>query len=127
MPSPDQHRKKAENNRKLLDALSLDDFPDWVVTVTFYTVVHVIERLRAAAGDGDSADHESRTQYVQQLHPAIHTAYSVLRNASHLARYGSNADFFRHFQREDIADRIVATFLVAIEEYAATQLENRSR
>jgi hypothetical protein len=33
MPSADQHRKKAESNRKFLDTISLDDFPDWVVVV----------------------------------------------------------------------------------------------
>jgi hypothetical protein len=40
MPSADQHRNKANSNRKFLDGISLEDFPDWVVVAAFYTVVH---------------------------------------------------------------------------------------
>jgi hypothetical protein len=45
MPSADQHRRKAESNRRFLASISLDDFPDWVVVAAFYTAVHVVERL----------------------------------------------------------------------------------
>lgn len=33
MPSQDQHRRKAESNRKFLATISLDDYPDWVVVL----------------------------------------------------------------------------------------------
>lgn len=56
MPNQDQHRKKAESNRKFLASISLDDHPDWVVVAAFYTAVHLVERLRALAGEGDSTD-----------------------------------------------------------------------
>lgn len=117
MPSRDQHRKKAETNRRFLDPLSLDDYPDWVVVAAFYTAVHLIEQLRAAAGDGDSTGHEDRLAYVQEKHPQIHTAYHILQNASMLARYQSNSDFFRQFQREVISERLLGQYLPEIERY----------
>jgi len=104
-----------ETNRKFLATISLDDFPDWVVVVAFYTGVHLVERLRAAANDGHSKDHDDRLTYVQQVHPAIHTAYHQLQNASMLARYQSRGDFFNQFQPEQVRELIVGKYLVAIE------------
>jgi hypothetical protein len=117
MPSADQHRKKAENNRKFLDLISLDDFSDWVVVAAFYTAVHLVELVRAAAGDGHSIAHEDRLLYVQSRHPDIHTAYHILQNASLLARYAARADFFAQFQPEDVKEKIVDRYLSEIERY----------
>lgn len=117
MPKADQHRIKAERNRQFLDTIPLDDFPDWVVVVAFYTAVHYAERLRAAAGHGDSTGHDDRLTYIQIEHPDIHTHYHILQNASMLARYQSNADFFEQFQPADIPQRIIAERLAPIEAY----------
>jgi hypothetical protein len=122
MPSADQHRKKAEQNRRFLDSISLDDFPDWVVVAGFYTAVHLVEQLRSACGDGDSVSHEDRLAYVQERHPGIHSAYHILQNASMLARYQSNTAFFAQFQREAIRDRLLGVYLRQIEEH----IQNRS-
>jgi hypothetical protein len=122
MPSADQHRRKAESNRWFLASISLDDFPDWVVVAAFYTAVHVVERLRAAAGDGHSTDHDDRLAYIQDRHPDVHTAYHILQNASMLARYQAHADFFAQFQREDVTDKIVDSRLPEIERYVEERL-----
>jgi hypothetical protein len=127
MPSQDQHRKKAESNRKFLDSISLDDHPDWVVVVAFYTAVHLVEQLRAAAKDGDSTGHEDRLAYVQAKHPGIHTAYHVLQNASMLARYEPNSTFFGQFQREAIKEVLLGKYLAAIEQYGATHIPKRTK
>ncbi len=119
MPKADQHRIKAEQNRRFLDTIKIDDHPDWVVVAAFYTAVHAVERLRAAAGHGDSTSHEDRLGYVQHEHADIHTHYHILQNASMLARYQSNADFFAQFQPDEIPHRIIAERLVPIEQYAA--------
>lgn len=117
MPSPDQHRSKAESNRRFLGTISPDDFPDWVVVAAFYTAVHLVEWVRAAAGDGHSKDHADRLAYVREKHHTIHTAYHQLQNASMLARYQSNATFFGQFQRDQIADLLVGRYLAQIEAY----------
>ena len=121
MPSADQHRNKAEGNRKFLATISLDDHPDWVVVAAFYTAVHFAERLRAASGDGDSRGHEDRLSYVQDRHGKIHSPFHILQNASMLARYQSYSDFYAQFDQHNIPDRILAR-LAAIEVYVATQL-----
>jgi hypothetical protein len=123
MPSADQHRTKAESNRKFLATISRDDHPDWVVVAAFYTAVHVVERLRAACGDGDSTDHDDRLAYIQQRHPDIHTAYYILQNASMLARYQSNSTFFKQFQRETIKERLIEQYLPAIESYVEVRIK----
>lgn len=122
MPTADQHRVKAEGNRKFLATISLADHPDWVVVAAFYTAVHIAERLRAASGHGDSRGHDDRLSYIQFEHPDIHTHYHVLQNVSMLARYQSNADFFAQFQVDEIADKIIAQRLVPIEEYAVARI-----
>jgi hypothetical protein len=127
MPSRDQHRKKAESNRRFLDTISLDDYPDWVVVAAFYTAVHLVEQLRAAAGDGDSTSHEDRLAYVQEKHPAMHSAYHILQNASMLARYQSNSDFFAQFQRELIVERLVGQYLTKIEQYVQESVPQRTK
>ena len=122
MPSADQHRNKAERNRRFMESISLDDFPEWVVVAAFYTAVHLIERLRAAAGDGDSTSHEDRLEYVQHHLPDhIHSAYQILQNVSMLARYQSTADFYAQFQAEDVATQIVGNRLARIEQYVQDQ------
>jgi hypothetical protein len=122
MPNADQHRNKAQRNRRFMETISLDDFPVWVVVAAFYTAVHLVERLRAAGGDGDSTSHEDRLDYVQHRHPRMHTAYHILQNASLLARYQSQADFFDQFQPQDVTERIVDRFLAEVERYVEDAL-----
>lgn len=118
MPSASQHRSKAERNRNFLNSISLNDFPEWVAVAAFYTAVHLIERARASAGDGDSTSHEDRLNYVQHRLPGdIHSAYHILQNVSMLARYQSVSDFFAQFQPEDIEREIVNNRLAQIEQY----------
>ena len=122
MPTADQHRIKAERNRKFLETINVNDHPDWVVVAAFYTAVHLAERLRAASGDGDSRDHDDRLTYIQLQHPDIHTHYHILQNASMLARYQSNSDFFNQFQPDEIQQRIVDERLVPIENYVSAYI-----
>ena len=124
MPSADQHRKKAEKNRALLALVSPNDYPDWVVVIAFYTAVHLVERLRAASGDGHSRDHADRLAYVHMHHSTIHTAYYQLQNASMLARYQSNADFFRQFHADEVTTILIDRYLTAVEKYVKERLDN---
>lgn len=123
MPSADQHRQKAESNRQFLATIPLNGFPDWVVVVAFYTAVHLVERVRAASGDGHSTDHDGRLSYVQSMHPNIHTAYHQLQNASMLARYQSRGDFFNQFQPDQVRDLLVGRYLAEIEKYVGDRLD----
>lgn len=126
MPSADQHRKKVQQNRNFLNSINLNDYPDWVVVAAFYVAVHLVEQLRHALGEGDSTSHEERRKYVQARHPDIHAAYAILENASRLARYESNADFYKQFQREDIAEKILGKYLPKVDTYVAEKLAQQA-
>jgi hypothetical protein len=123
MPSADQHRRKAESNRRFLDGIPRDDFPDWVVVAAFYTAVHLVERLRASAGHGHSTGHEDRLAYVWEFHPDVHTAYHQLQNAAWLARYQSRADIFDQFQPEQVTELLVGRYLAQVERYVTDRLD----
>jgi hypothetical protein len=83
----------------------------------------LVERIRAAAGDGHSRDHDDRLSYVQNVHPTIHTAYHQLQNASMLAPYQSRGDFFNQFQPDQVTKLIVGRYLVEIEKYVTDRLD----
>ena len=118
MPSADQHRHKAERNKKFLDTISREEFPEWVVVAAFYTAVHLVERLRAAAHEGHSESHQDRLDYVWERHRTIYPAYKILQNASMLARYQSMGDFYRQLDSEAM-ESLILTRLDEIEQYVA--------
>lgn len=122
MPKASEHKTKAEHNRQFLDGISRDGFPDWVAVAAFYTAVHLVERVRAASGDGHSEGHDERMAYVGQAHGEIHTAYHILQNASMLARYQSRGDFFAQFQPDEVQQILVEKCLGAIENYVTDRL-----
>ncbi len=122
MPKASEHKTKAAHNRQFLDGIACDGFPDWAAVVAFYTAVHLVERVRAASGDGHSENHDDRLAYVANNHAEIHTALHILQNASMLARYQSRGDFFTQFQPEDVQTRLIDQFLAAIDAYVVTRL-----
>jgi hypothetical protein len=122
MPTASQHKTKAERNRQFLDGIQIDGYPEWAAVVAFYTAIHVVERVRAASGHGDSTGHEDRLGYVQHEHPRIHGPYHLLQNVSMLARYQSNADFFKQFQPEDVKEKLIDGCLTQVADYASERL-----
>lgn len=118
MPTADQHRNKAEKNRKFLATISLTDHPEWVVTVAFYVAVHTIERLRAFADRSHSDSHYDRMRCVQIQHAEIHYEYQILETASRIARYDSSADFFVKYDATRIQTQLIDKALATIENYA---------
>ena len=121
MPTADQHRRKAEKNRRLLAALSADDYPEWVATIAFYTALHRVEQLRHAVGDGHSQNHGDRLAYIQTVHPAVRDPFEFLLAASQIARYESAALFFSRYDADIVRDRVIAGWLVAVEAYVESQ------
>ena len=125
MPNRNQHKVKAENNRRFLDTIDPTGDPEWAVVVAFYTAVLLVEQLFADQG-GHSKDHQERLEFVQHMHPDIHTEYQQLYNVSRLARYESRADFFRQFSTDDVRDKIVNGWLARIERYVAARAPQRT-
>lgn len=122
MPTADQHRRKAARNREFLQTIAVDDHPEWAATVAFYTALHVIERLRRASGDGESAGHADRIAYVKHRHPDILPPFRRLYHASSVARYRPTGDFFAAYTAETVRDQLIGRDLAAVGEYVERTL-----
>lgn len=123
MPNSKQHREKASRNRAFLATIDINLYPEWAVTVAFYTVVHLVERLRTLLPDAarqHSQDHQDRMQFVQGHHRTIHFRYYDLFNAALLARYNTINAFMRDFSVDDVRTILIGQHVVEIENYVAT-------
>ena len=91
MPSIEEHKRKYEENRRLLDTnLNIEccDFYNWIVTVSFYAALHLVEARLAEEGV-DSKDHFARNNNVERFRyfKNIRNQYKTLYDKSRIARY----------------------------------------
>ncbi len=118
MATQSQHRVKARGNRAFLDEIDASARADWAVVVAFYTAVHLIEDVRAG-GSRHSLNHRERLDFVRVHHRAIFVQFQHLYTRSLLARYDSNAAFYRRFANADIRSVVIDGWLAAIKGYVA--------
>lgn len=86
MPTADQHQKRTDHHLAFLQTIDPDEFCDWMGVVAFYAALHLVEKMRAFAGE-HSDDHQERREYVRHHHPAIFASYRGLFDISMAARY----------------------------------------
>jgi hypothetical protein len=119
MPNSQEHRAKADRNRAFIDNLqgAVED-SDWIAVAAFYAAVHLVERL-CATENKHHIGHSSRLAWVyrHRQHRAIHTAFSILYDASRIARYGTINQFKQAFPGDTVERILVNTHLVKIESY----------
>ena len=127
MGSRQAHLIQARHNEDLIHLLDPDstDFPDWVITATFYSGLHYVEAgfnnndnilhshmcVRCIRGRRESV-HQARlrllaTDYSQQAY----NAYRNLLDASYISRYlwdrATRQDVlsgYRYFTRQEVRD-----------------------
>ena len=91
MPTPDQHRQQAENNKAFIRVLDLDTTPylDWVVTAAFYAALHLVEWFLTSRGRTGRRDHQLRDAYISREADlrAIYDDYAELKYQSEGAHY----------------------------------------
>jgi len=90
MPSEQEHARQALHNKEFLGSFGRDSTPhlDWMVTVIFYTALHIVEQYLAHKGL-HPADHTTRDAYLWRargLKP-IWLDYRCLKDESMRARY----------------------------------------
>jgi len=93
MPKKADHDNQYKSNKALLktptfDLMSTRHF-DWVITITFYCAVHLIEMELASCKNYDSVDHRDRKLQIlatKSLKP-ISSIYLALYIESRRARY----------------------------------------
>ena len=88
MATEAEHRKQAEHNRTFLNAIDKKAFPDWWVTVAFYSAVHLIEAFLARQTPRPhSGSHTRRNNILKRQYDALWREYRPLYAFSRLARY----------------------------------------
>ena len=91
MPSEGQHISQARSNAQFLSTLRQPPIrhPDWVVTVAFYTALHMIDAHFARTGQAGShfRKHNERNTAVANRLQSIADIYMGLYLASRRARY----------------------------------------
>lgn len=110
-----KHIQKAEHNKTFLTNElwgKVENYPDWVTVVTFYSALHFVEALMAALHDLHFVIHEDRNKQVRILHSQIFPEFYRLYDLGNSSRYHSI---------EDMPTRNEATELV---EYALPKIEN---
>jgi len=86
MQTPREHLNQAISNEKFLNEIDQGRFPDWTVTVAFYTALHLIGQVLARDGiDPDS--HQIRNDYIWEFYPSLWKLYNPLYTWSKDARY----------------------------------------
>jgi len=89
------HIALANKNHDALEYLLMrhTDFPEWVVTVAFYTSVQIAEAIILTQKGGNSHSHNSRNRMLKLFDPpSLFRNYRALWNASCVARYLSEQE-----------------------------------
>jgi hypothetical protein len=88
MPQQDDHIRQARHNAQFLSTFDLNatPYPDWAITVAFYTAVHLVE-AHFARNNIHYTDHKRRNREVSRSLRQIGRNYITLYNQSRTARY----------------------------------------
>lgn len=113
MPGKSDHQRAASENQRALRFITsrIEDFPQWVTTIAFYTAVQVVEAILAVDGR-HSDDHKQRnlTLKKEPRFQHIWKHFRPLYNDSLIARYleadGSEHPLFHQYMRPEEVDRI---------------------
>lgn len=114
MPGKSDHQRAAEENQRALRfiATQIDEFPQWVTTVAFYTAVQVVEAILAA--DGRHSDDHKQRNFTLKKEPRFQHIWKHFRplwNDSLIARYledanGNPQPLFKRYMTPEKVDEI---------------------
>ena len=123
MPSDAEHAAKVSANEAVL--ADLDD-PAWQSVLAFYTALHMVERLSAAAGLHFKYHTGRNSRDVWLLgHPdhfQIKADYDRLRAASEIARYETLPMFEAAFPGDAVHTYLIDGCLARIRQYVESRL-----
>jgi hypothetical protein len=102
MPSESDHLALAAHNQETIDFLLTggDRFPDWTVTVAFYTALHLVDAMLDRIEGIDGVDHQQRGLILRnnRRYANVLKHYNALKEASQIARYLSDRSGTRSFK-----------------------------
>ncbi len=97
MPDCQVHIRQARDNAEFLASFDAERHPDWMVTVAFYTVLHLVEAVLDLQAGLHSSSHNQRTARVRTIGLPLQAVadYVLLRADSQTARYDCTPDALR--------------------------------
>lgn len=93
MPTTQEHRKKYKDNKEMLNALfdmNISAHRNWIVTMSFYMALHVIEAKLHKERGTHSHDHKERARLIDEtglFSNKVRQKYKQLESYSKIARY----------------------------------------
>lgn len=91
MDRTSQHINQWKHNRELICQIPCE-YPDWIVTIVFYTALHAVDALFAYKKIEGKINHKLRNEMLMTTHQfeAIRNAYLPLYDLSRTVRYLAN-------------------------------------
>jgi hypothetical protein len=86
MATAEDHKLQAEHNRRFLETIDREGFPDWAATVIFYTALHLVQMLFRTKGDVGGS-HYRRNATLRRQYLSVWREYQPLYTFSRLSRY----------------------------------------
>jgi hypothetical protein len=107
----ERYLEQSKSNEEAARSIE-NDYPDWAVTMCFYTALHLVEYYACKKGDNISSQfqnkspHDSRRDYIRQLatklnNKNVEKLYNSLEEVSRISRYlegikySSAVDYFK--------------------------------
>ena len=117
MASVEEHLTQYKHNRDLIGKLP-PTHPDWIVTITFYACVHLVDAVLVKVSGFQSYDHKSRNQALAQVRQLefIAKKYDPLYSLCRQVRYTANP--LQWVPRNVIEPQVFGKYLYPIEESA---------
>ncbi len=121
--SSSAHRRQWKHNRGFLGSIPAD-YPDWIVTVAFYTALHAVDTLLAADKVSSVISHGTRNAVLMNTnrYKSIYSAYHPLYGLSRTVRY--LADPAKWVSVEDIERHVLKGHLYRIERSVLKLLDD---
>lgn len=109
-----EHLEQWAHNRRFISTIQ-PDFPDWIVTVAFYTATHAIESLLTAGSAKPRSRHSDRLEILQRerRYQKIYERYWLLYEICHVTRYSAQPD--RWYPRDQIKKDVIEGMVYPIE------------
>ena len=96
MPSAQEHRKKYQDNKEVLSTVFDCNnrlHCNWIVTISFYISLHIIEAKLAKEQNFHSRDHKQRDEMIEKsglFSRNVKNKYKQLKSNCWSARYSNN-------------------------------------
>lgn len=117
MGTADQHIEQWRHNRSLLSTLP-PEYPDWIVTVAFYTGLHAIDAMLHTQGVVNFNSHSTRHEVLMHVtqYELIARRHLPFYNLSRTVRY--TAEPTRWVPLEKVEKEVFGRYLYPIESSA---------